>query len=74
MRRKSINGIDVIISYDQRKNKYLVICILDYNFFTYYIDEKPTTDQEIEDMENELEQIRLDSEYLNNILNNNLKI
>lgn len=59
MRRQSINGEDAIIWYNKKKNKYLVI----YSFGMYYYNEKPVTDQEIEDMELELEKIRLETEY-----------
>ena len=60
MRQQSINGEDAIIWYDRKKNQYLVI----YSFGMFYYNERPTTDQEIEDMELELEQLRLERENI----------
>ena len=64
MLRQSINGEDVIITYNKVKKKYLVIYTSLYNSFMYYCDKKPITDQDVEVMERQLEQIRLETEYL----------
>lgn len=64
MRKKSINGIDVLIFYIQEKNKYLII----YETEMYFSTERPVTDQEIEDMQLELEKLRTETNFLRNYI------
>ena len=62
MFKQSINGVEVFIIYDNIKKKYVVI----NDFGIFYLDEKPTTDQEIEKMELLLEQVKIETCYLKN--------
>jgi len=62
MRKQSINGIEVIFWYDNKRKRYVII----QDFYIYYSYEKPVTDQEIEDMLLQLEQTRLETEYWRN--------
>jgi len=64
MRKKSINGIDVLIFYIQEKEKYLII----YETEMYFSTERPVTDQEIEDMQLELEKLRTETNFLRNYI------